>query len=108
MKPHPPQLFGSLNVSSHPFAQQRMLGPGQPVFAQLTFGGVQTPFTHESLSGQAFPHAPQLNGSVFVFFWQPGPPSMTTQVSLVGSHVVPAGHVSPFAHEVLSGSPSSP
>jgi hypothetical protein len=108
MKPHPPQLFASLRVSVHPFAQQRTPAPGQPVFAQVSFGGVQVPLTHESPRGQTCPHAPQFDGSVFVFFWQGPPPSMTTQVSLAGSQVVPSGHVSPFAQEVLFGRPSSP
>jgi hypothetical protein len=113
MRPHPPQLFGSLNVLTQPFAQQSSPPPKQPVLAQFGFGGVQVPLTHESPSGQTNPHPPQFLGSVFVFAWQgfpsgPGPPSSGTQVSLVGSQVVPAGQGSPFAHDVLSGRPSSP
>ena len=61
--------------------------------------------------GHWFPQAPQFAGSKLVFAWQlePSvPASSTTQVSLVGSHEVPAGQGAPFAHETLLGSPSSP
>jgi hypothetical protein len=79
-KPQLPQLFGSLVVSVQPSAQQ-LSSPGQPVDAQVTFGGVQPPLMHEEPVGHTFPQAPQFSGSKLMFAVQAslvGPPSPAT------------------------------
>jgi hypothetical protein len=106
--PQPPQLFWSLPVSIHPCAQQ--LSPNeQPVEAQVAFGRVHAPSTHESPEGHTLPQAPQLKGSksVFALHVPPsGPPSPAKHSSVTGSHVVPAGQLV-VAHDAWLGGPSS-
>jgi hypothetical protein len=60
--PHPPQLFGSVCVSTHAFEQLVSVTPESEVQLRL-----QTPpLQAGSLAGQTIPQAPQLFGSLCV------------------------------------------
>jgi hypothetical protein len=108
--PQAPQLFGSLETSRQPSAQQS--SPKlQPVVAHELLGATQVPWMHESPDAQTMPQPPQLKGSETRFESHGpasvSPPSPAMHVSVVGSHVVPFGQLA-FAHEPpWPGSPSS-